>query len=39
MGGVADFLGNTEAMVRRVYSHHNRAAVARREVLANWKPL
>lgn len=39
MGGVADFLGNTEAIVRRVYSHHHRAQVARREVLANWKPL
>lgn len=39
LGGVADTLGNTEAMVARVYSHHDKAARAKREVLAKWKPL
>lgn len=38
-GAIADWLGNTEAMVNRVYLHHEKAQRAKREFLANWKPL
>jgi len=39
LGGVADFLGNTQRMVERVYAHHNKTERARREVMQHWKPL